>query len=194
MPHLLMSGINLILLTRLAVITAGSLTMEKEARTWPILLSTLLSDEEIVRDKAIAAFRRNMVLILIYFGLLCIRNIRFAGLTKGDVLLYVLSSTVFSACSLVGSVFFVIGSGLYFGARLKSTTAAVAATVGLYFGVVYLFCGLFNPVRLLIYRTRAPVNSPWLFYIFPFVIAMIQAGVGMAFIRRATFRLRRNIF
>jgi ABC-type transport system involved in multi-copper enzyme maturation permease subunit len=194
MPHFLMSGINLILLARLAVITAGSLTMEKEARTWPILLTTLLSDEEIVRDKAIAAFGRNMVLILIYFGLLCIRHIQFAGLSKTDVLLYMLSSTVFSACSLIGSVFFVIGSGLYFGVRLKTTTAAVAATVGLYFGVVYLFCGLFNPVRFLIYRTRVPGNSPWLFYIFPFVIAMIQAGVGMAFIRRATFRLRRNVF
>jgi len=194
MPHFLMSGINLILLARLAVISAGSLTMEKEARTWPILLTTPLSDEEIVRGKAIAAFRRNMILILIYFGLLCIRNIRFAGLSRGDVLLYMLSSTVFSACSIVGSVFFVIGSGLYFGVWMKSTTAAVATTVGLYFVVVYLFCGLFNPVRFFILRSVMPGSAPWPVYILPFVIALIQAGMGVAFIRRATFHLRRNIF
>ena len=194
MPHFLMSGINLILLARLAVISAGSLTMEKEARTWPILLTTPLSDEEIVRGKAVAAFRRNMILILIYFGLLCIRHIRIAGLSRGDVLLYMLSSTVFSACSIVGSVFFVIGSGVYFGVWLKSTTTAVATTVGLYFVVVYLFCGLFNPMRFLILRTVMPGSTPWLVYILPFVIALVQAGMGVAFIRRATFHLRRNIF
>jgi len=194
MPHFLMSGINLILLARLAVISAGSLTMEKEARTWPILLTTPLSDEEIIRGKAIAAFRRNMILILIYFGLLCIRNIRIAGLSRGDVLPYMLSSTVFSACSIVGSVFFVIGSGLYFGVWLKSTSAAVATTVGLYFVVVYLFCGLFNPMRFLIFRTVMPGSTPWLVYILPFVVALIQAGMGLTFIRRATFHLRRNIF
>jgi len=194
MPHFLMSGINLILLARLAVISAGSLTMEKEARTWPILLTTPLSNEEIVRGKAIAVFRRNMILILIYFVLLCIRYIRFAGLSRGDVLLYMLCSTVFSACGIVGSVFFVIGSGLYFGVRLKTTTAAVAATVGLYFVVMYLLCGLFNPMRFIIYRSVMPGSTPWLFYLFPFVIALIQTGIGMAFIRRATSRLRRNIF
>jgi len=194
MPHFLMSGINLVLLARLAVISAGSLTMEKEARTWPILLTTPLSSEEIIRGKAVAAFRRNMILILIYFGLLCIRHIQFIGLGKVDVLVYMLCSLVFSACGIIGSVFFVIGSGLYFGVWLRSTTAAVATTVGLYFVVVYLFCGLINPMRFIIIRTVMPGSTPWLVYIFPFVTALIQAGMGVAFIRRATFHLRRNIF
>ena len=195
-PYLLMSGLFLVIMVRLAVFSAGSVTMEKEARTWPILLTTPLGDNEIIRGKAIAAFRRNMPLILIYFGLLCIRDIQiqFAGLRRGDVFLYLLCSPVFSACSIMGSVFFVIGSGLYFGVRLKSTTTAVAATAVLYFGVVYLFCGMFNPVRFLIYRMGMPGGLPWLFYIVPFVIALIKTGIGLSFAKRATYRLRRDIF
>jgi hypothetical protein len=77
---------------------------------------------------------------------------------------------------------------------MKNTTTAVATTVGLYFVVVYLFCGLFNPVRFFILRTVMPGSAPWPVYIIPFVIALIQAGMGVAFIRRATFHLRRNIF
>jgi ABC-2 type transport system permease protein len=193
-PHFFMSGIYLVVLVRLAVISAGSLTMEKEARTWPILLTTPLDDNEIIRGKAIAAFRRNMILILMYFGLLCIRYIQFSSFVGRDRLLYVLCSPVFSACSIAGSVFFIIGSGLYFGIRLKTTTAAVATTAGLYFVMTYLFCGVFNPLRLLFYRPGVFLRLPWLSFATPFINALIYAGIGVLFARHATRRLRRNIF
>ena len=189
-----MSGLYLVLMIRLAVFSAGSLTMEKEARTWPILLTTPLADGEIIRGKAVAAFRRNMFFILMYFGLLCLNYISLRNLGRDEWLLHTLCSLVVSAGSIAGCVLFVIGSGLYFGVRMKTTTAAVAATAGLNFGVTYLFCGLFNPARILFYRSISRQNLPWVVYAMPITFALIEAGIGGVFARRAVGRLRRNIF
>lgn len=194
LPSFFMSGLYFVVMVRLAVFSAGSLTMEKEARTWPILLTTPLADSEIVRGKAIAAFRRNMLLILMYFGLLCLSYIFFRRPGRDDWLVHTLCSLVMSACNIAGTVLFVIGSGLYFGARLKTTTTAVAATIGLYFGVTYLLCGLSNPARILFYRSISHQNLPWMVYAIPIILALIKAGFGGVFARRAVGRLRRNIF
>ena len=193
-PYLLMSGLYLVVMIRLAVFSAGSVTAEKEARTWPLLLTTPLADSEIVRGKAVAAFRRNMPLILAYFGLLCLSYIGLRNVGRDDWLMHLLRSLVLSACSIVGSVFFVIGSGVYFGVRLKTTIAAVAATAGLYLGMTYFLCGMFNPLRLLAYRAIARQGPSWVFYAIPIVYALIHAGIGAAFARRAVRRLRRDVF
>ena len=197
-PHYFMMGLYLVVMIRLAILSAGSLTMEKEARTWPILLTTPLTDGEIIRGKAVAAFRRNMPLILMYFGLLCLRYISFLIDLKShgrtERFLPLLFSLVLSACSIAGSVFFVIGTGLYFGVRMRTTTAAVAATAGLYFAMTYLLCGLFNPVRFLFYRTMARQDLQWMFYAVPITIALANAGIGVALARRAVRRLRLHIF
>jgi ABC-2 type transport system permease protein len=193
-PHFLMSSLYLVAMIRLAVFSAGSVTTEKEARTWPILLTTPLADSEIVRGKAVAAFRRNIPLILAYFGLLCLSYIGLRHLGRGDWLVHMLRSLVLSACSIVGSVFFVIGSGLYFGVRLKTTVAAVAAGIGLYLGMVYFLCGMFNPLRLLAYRAIGLQGPSWVFYAIPIIYALMQAGIGVAFAHRAIRRLRRDVF
>ena len=194
-PSLILSGLYLVVMIRLAVFSAGSLTMEKEARTWPILLTTPLTDGEIVRGKAVAAFRRNMLLILIYFGLLCLNYLVLQRLGRNDNwLLHTLCSLVVSACSIAGTVLFVIGSGLYFGVRLRTTTTAVAATAGLYCGVTYLLCGLFNPARFLLYRSLSSLHLPWMIYAMPVVLAIVKAGIGGVFARRAVRQLRRHLF
>lgn len=74
-PYLLISGLYLIIMIRMAVFSAGGITVEKEARTWPILLATPLEDKEIVRGKAIAAFRRNLPLLLLYFAMSIIHSL-----------------------------------------------------------------------------------------------------------------------
>jgi ABC-type transport system involved in multi-copper enzyme maturation permease subunit len=193
-PYLLMSAFYLMTMIRLAVFSAGSITTEKEAQTWPILLTTPLADSEIVRGKAVAAFRRNIPLILAYFGLLCLSYIGLSTLGRGDWLVHTLRSLVLSACSIVGSVFFVIGSGIYFGVRLKTTIVAVAATIGLYLGMTYFLCGMFNPLRLLAYRSIGRHGPSYVFYSIPVIYALIQAGIGIAFARLAIHRLRRNVF
>ncbi|MBN2312599.1 MAG: ABC transporter permease subunit [Sedimentisphaerales bacterium] len=194
LPSFLLSALYLIVMIRLAVFSAGSFTMEKEARTWPILLTTPLADSEIVRGKAIGAFRRNMLLILMYFGLLCLSYFFFRKAYRDDWLIHALSSFVVSACSLTGSVLFVIGSGLYLGVCLKTTTTAVAATVGLYLGVTYLLGGLFSPVRLLFFRSISRQDLPWVVYAMPIALAIVKAGIGGIFARRAVRQLRRHIF
>ncbi|MFC1634545.1 ABC transporter permease subunit [Planctomycetota bacterium] len=194
LPSFLLSGLYLVVMIRLAVFSAGSLTMEKEARTWPILLTTPLADREIVRGKAIAAFRRNMPLILVYFALLCLQYVLLSGALRNEMYAQLFYMLVVSACNIAGSVFFVIGTGLYFGVRLKTTTAAVAATAGLYFAMTYLLCGLFNPARIYFYRTISRQDMMWLSYALPIALAFINAGIGAVFARRAVCRLRRNIF
>lgn len=196
-PSFIMSGLYLVVMIRLAMFTAGSLTMEKEGRTWPILLTTPLADRDIIRGKGIAAFRRNIPLLMLYFALICLSYFSFSSLAKlsqDKRLLQMLFSLVQSACSLAGSVFFVIGSGLYFGVRLKTTTTAIAATIGLYFGLTYLFCGLFNPLRFMAYRTIAQQGLQWIFYAIPVALALLKAGIGVIFARRAVRRVRRDIF
>jgi hypothetical protein len=156
-------------------------------------LTTPLEDREIIRGKAVAAFRRNMPLLLAYFTLFGAfflfhsRNLRFHQLV-----LYILSS----ATGLIGSILFVIGSGCYFGVRLRTTTAAVAATLGLYFAVTYLLCGIFNPFRIFLFRIIASSLSPiWIvLYAMPMTTALINASLGVLFARRAVRRLRRDIF
>ena len=65
---LIASGLYLIVIIRLAVLSAGSITGEKEARTWPILLATPLDDKEIVHGKAIAATVGGYLAVKALFG------------------------------------------------------------------------------------------------------------------------------
>jgi len=192
LPYYLVSGVSLIIMIRLAVFSAGSIAMEKEARTWPILLTTPLEDKEIIRGKAIAAFRRNMPLLLAYFTLFgAFFLFHSRSLKLHQVVLYILSS----AAGLISSILFVIGSGCYFGVRLRTTTAAVAATLGLYFAITYLLCGMFNPFRIWVLSRIISRSTLWIVsYAIPIATSMIKASIGVLFAKRAVRRLRRDIF
>ncbi len=192
--YYLVSGVSLVVMVRLAIFSAGSIATEKEARTWPILLTTPLEGGEIIRGKAIAAFRRNMPLLLAYFILFGAFFLFHSGNLKlYQVVFYILSS----AAGLIGSILFVIGSGCYFGVRLRTTTAAVAATLGLYFAMTYLLCGMFSPFRILLHRSISSIsmNTLWIVsYVIPIATALINAFIGVLFARLAVRRLRRDIF
>jgi ABC-type transport system involved in multi-copper enzyme maturation permease subunit len=183
---------------RFAVLSAGSIVAEKEARTWPVLLATPLEDKEIVLGKAIAAFRRNIPLLLLYLLLLCVQYIRVYSFGLGNIggidrLLQILIYLVLTIVSIVCSLIFVIGSGLYFGVRLKNTTAAVAATVGLYLVITYLLCGMFNPLRILLFRMVSR-GGPWAYNVMNFAFMLIKGVIGLSLAKRAVRRLRCNIF
>jgi len=198
--YYLVSGLYLVVMIRLAVLSAGSIAGEKEARTWPILLATPLADREIVRGKAIAAFRRTIPLLLLYLVLLCTFYVR-VGRQQFPQIFHIFSTFLVTAAGLVASVLLVIGSGLYFGVRFRTAAAAVAATVGSYLAVRYLLCGMFNPLRILLYTMVARLYSPrnpsamyWIYYSTTVTFSLIQAGIGLFLGRRAVRRLRRNIF
>ncbi len=105
-----------------AVLSATSITSEKEARSWPILLATTLNDSEILWGKAVGVIRRCSPVWLILFGHLIIFTV--VGVLHPVVLLHV-------GMLMAWVITFLIGSGLYFSASLRRTTAAVLANLGL---------------------------------------------------------------
>jgi len=104
------------------VLSATSITSEKETRSWPILLATSMDDWHILMGKAIGVFRRCLPIWLLMAGhiflFICIRYIHPVAIFHMPIF-------------VTGLVVFLTGSGLYFSARFKRTTSAVIASFGL---------------------------------------------------------------
>jgi ABC-type transport system involved in multi-copper enzyme maturation permease subunit len=104
------------------VLSATSITTEKEARSWPILLATSMDDWHILLGKAIGVFRRCLPIWLLMAGhislFICIKYIHPVA---------ILHIPIF----ITGLVVFLTGTGLYFSARFKRTTSAVIASFAL---------------------------------------------------------------
>ncbi|MHC4323043.1 MAG: ABC transporter permease subunit [Planctomycetota bacterium] len=104
------------------ILSATSVTSEKETRSWPILLATSMDDWHILMGKAIGVFRRCLPIWLLMAGhiflFVCIKYIHPIA---------ILHIPIF----LAGLVVFLTGAGLYFSAFLKRTTSAVIASFAL---------------------------------------------------------------
>jgi len=206
------------------VLSATSITTEKEARSWPLLLATSMDDWQILFGKAVGVIRRCLP---IWF------------LLAGHVLLFVFVGyihpiAIVHLLMLVGwIVVFLTGSGLYFSSRFKRTTGAVVANLamclGLWavtpalFGLVSEITGndyaiskfvLANPVVQAIVimagaggKFNAQKSLANLRYNWPFgkmnigttttilLITMVTyISLGLLFAWRAKCRMRRNIF
>ena len=104
------------------VLSAASITTEKETRSWPILLATSMDDWHILLGKAIGVFRRCLPIWLLMTGhivlFICLKYIHPVA---------ILHMPIFAT----GLIVFLTGAGLYFSARFKRTTSAVIASFGL---------------------------------------------------------------
>jgi ABC-2 type transport system permease protein len=104
------------------ILSATSVTSEKESRSWPILLATSMDDWHILMGKAIGVLRRCLPIWLLMAGHIllftCIRYIHPIA---------ILHLPIFVA----GLIVFLTGAGLYFSARFKRTTSAVIASFAL---------------------------------------------------------------
>ena len=104
------------------VLSATSITSEKEARSWPILLATSMDDWQILMGKAIGVFCRCLPIWLFMAGhillFICLKYIHPVA---------ILHMPIFAT----GLIVFLTGAGLYFSARFKRTTSAVLASFGL---------------------------------------------------------------
>jgi ABC-type transport system involved in multi-copper enzyme maturation permease subunit len=118
------------------VLSATTITSEKETRSWPILLATSMDDWQILIGKAMGVFRRCLPIWLLLAGhLLLFISVRYIHPI----------AAVHLAILVTWVVVFLSGSGLYFSARLKRTTSAVVANFALaliIWAVIPLLLGL----------------------------------------------------
>jgi ABC-type transport system involved in multi-copper enzyme maturation permease subunit len=119
------------------VLSATSITSEKESRTWPILLATSMDDWQILWGKAVGVFRRCTP---IWF------------LLTGHILLFVLRRYIHPIAIIhlfmliSGLVVFLTGIGIYFSTALRRTTSSVVVYFTLLIAiwiVIPLLLGLF---------------------------------------------------
>ncbi|UCD52433.1 MAG: ABC transporter permease subunit [Phycisphaerales bacterium] len=118
------------------VLPATCITSEKESRAWPILLTTPVSNWDILWGKFLGAARRCLVAWL----LLGMHTVVF-------VLLGILHPMAIVQLGILVAwlVFFLCGTGLYFSTRCRRTTMAVIANVtlaGCLWAIIPLLLGL----------------------------------------------------
>ncbi len=104
------------------VIPATLVTSEKETHAWPLLLTTALSDGQIILGKLAGALRRCLPVWVLLFGHVAIFAV--GGVTHWVALVHL--------AILVGWLAFLLCcSGLYFSCRFRRTTVAVVMNFAL---------------------------------------------------------------
>ena len=104
------------------VLPATSITSEREARSWPVLLATPLDDKDILFGKIAGSLRRCSPAWLLLFGHIIIFSLTgfihpLAIIQMGILVIWI--------------AVFLSGSGLYFSSRFKHTTTAVVMNIAL---------------------------------------------------------------
>lgn len=186
----------LVVLLRLAISAAGGITREKESGAWPILLTTPLDDRQIVRTKMMAALRQNAIVILA--GLAVHIGFIVSVGAVGPPYARVIYSSV-PAFSRTISVLFVVCAGLYFGARMKTTTAAAAAAFGAHLCLNYFVGGqLTGMVVRLLWNPGRTSGSFQVLYALSLVmgvgLALLNVALGILLLWRAIRNVRRYVF
>jgi len=170
----------------LVMSAAGAITREKEACTWPILLTAPLSNKRIVEDKATGAVRRNLPL-LVRLSALYLSMLPFCPNSTDPGV-----PIVFPMINLAGTIVFVLGVGLYVSMRLRTTAAAVVWTLSLYYVPKFLFWSAVGPPFFVAgMRTEEKIAAAFVLSVLP---ACLYFGAGALCMRAATRRLRYNVF
>jgi ABC-type transport system involved in multi-copper enzyme maturation permease subunit len=117
----------------LAVTAASGFTSEKEKDTWLSLVATPLDGAEIIRAKIFGAFWRvrGLLAAMLLVGLI---GLLFGAVHPAGFLLMVFATAVYSLAFVM--------LGTYISLRSKSSTRAIATTlgIGVFCNVGYLFC------------------------------------------------------
>jgi ABC-type transport system involved in multi-copper enzyme maturation permease subunit len=193
----LVQALQLIFVIDLAVGAAGAIAKEREARTWPILLMTPIDDGEIIKGKAIGVFRRNLPLLLslvvLYPLMVCVGSLGMRTSPHSG------QAAILPLLSLGSATLFLLGVGLYFSARLKTTTAAVISTLAAYFLSKFFFCGLLSPLFAMSTGMMGAMGGrggsavSWLVWM-ALAPAAVYGGLGLLFMRLAVPWVRRGNF
>jgi hypothetical protein len=198
-PYYGLGALWLVMCLRLALGTAGAIAREKESGAWPVLLTTPLGDREILLGKVRAALRRDGVLLL---GLLATEAcFLFSQMRTQD-----LPSLALYVFGRLAAVVLVLGAGLYFGVRLRTTTAAVTAALLLFLCAHYFLIGHYNPLwawwwsRLIASYVNGVNSGARSNYFLLYNLAGVGAGfvldvvLGLLLWRRARRNVREYVF
>jgi ABC-2 type transport system permease protein len=157
------------------VLPATCITTEKESRTWPLLLTTTVGNWEILWGKFAGAVRRCLPAWVLLFA----HTLVFMMLKIIHPI-----AVVHLALLAVWVMFFLTSTGLYFSTRLRHTTTAVIANLGLAAGLWAIF-PLFLAILLGLSRTHTDVLETYM-DLNPFVHAGVivnaaahKGGLGM---------------
>jgi len=181
---------------RTGAMAATTITREKEARTWSILLATPLEDWQVIRGKIIAVLWRNAPawLVLVFNSVVFYFFIQLFGPALGwppaSQFIFLLLVNLFS---VIATLALLAGSGIYFSVRLKSSTAAVMATIGATLGLFIL--RRFAVPILMSIAGGAFFTTTYLVRMVAYSVPLVlYVAAGLFLIWRAKCLLRQNIF
>ena len=154
------------------VLSATTITSEKESRSWPLLLATTLSDWQILFGKFVGILRRCSLVWILLFG---------------HVILFALAGFIHPlaifqmAILVVWIIVFFAGTGLYFSSRFKRTTTAVVMNFALavtIWGLIPLLMGIITGIT----RSSDDLVAGYC-NIIPFVqgVVVMDATVGYSY-------------
>lgn len=171
--------------------SASAITEEKQSHTWPILLTTTLSNREIVRGKVLGSVARNLPLLALaaILGLLAMLCGPHLVLASAGVILFVIGWLI----RLIGTVIFLVGVAARFGVSMKSASTAVVGTLGVYLGARMVF-GLVFTVAMVPVAAGGSVGVVMALIVSAVVQAVIYGLLGIAAMNWAAAQLRRNAF
>ena len=192
-----MMFINLVLIVRLAISTAGSISNEKESRTLPILLVTPLREKDIILGKVKVGIWRNISIIILHYLMVvslyasyCLR-----GMMKFSQIQYQIPTSILSIAAMI---FLIVSCGSYIGVRMKNPRAAIAATIGAFI-VITMVVEMLNPIRLILMFNMIRITSNPSIYqvlnmISSLVTLLIISGISWYCLRASIRKLRYNVF
>ncbi|MBN2270980.1 MAG: ABC transporter permease subunit [Sedimentisphaerales bacterium] len=150
-----------------AILPATCITSEKESQAWPLLLTTTLSDRQILFGKFAGVVRRCMPAWCLLFGHLIVFSM--VGYIHPLAIVH---------CGMLAAwvVAFLSGTGIYFSARFRHTTTAVIANFALA-GSIWALTPIL--IGLTVGITRGDMDWVWTYLdTNPFVqAAVVAAGV-----------------
>ncbi len=134
------------------VLPATCITTEKESQTWPLLLTTTVGNWEILWGKFAGAARRCLPAWVLLFA----HTLVFAALRIIHPI-----AVVHLAFLAAWVMFFLTSTGLYFSTRLRHTTAAVIANLGLA-AALWAIVPLFLAILLGVTRVHTDVLETYM--------------------------------
>jgi len=189
-------GLWLIASIRTGVMAATTITREKEARTWSILLATPLEDWQVIRGKIIAVLWRNapawLVLAfnsVVFYFFMQLFVPKYGGPPAPQFIFWILVSLF----SVIATMALLAGSGIYFSVRLKSSTAAVMATIGATLGL-FILQRFAVPILMSIAGGAFFTTTQLVMMVAYCVPLVLYVAAGLFLIWRAKCLLRQNIF